>query len=410
MKIKPPPKYEPPKEDEKVKEKGENYDLEKVIEYLEDRFDFRINELTDKTIFREKGETDFREFNDRAFNKLLKEMKRAKLKVNREILDMITNDEDVAIIDPIIDYFELQPYEGTGYIKRLADTITVANADFAKHWQTLFRRWILAAAACLMGRKINDVCLVLASGQGTGKTTWLNALVPSELAPYRVCGHIAPSTTDNNTANYLAEKMLINIDDQLDDIFRKEFTALKSVISAPDVTNRKAYARDSRRRRRIASFCASVNTMNFLTDVENRRYLVFEVKEIKWTHGVNINAVWSEAFAAVRKGEQFWFDANDLSIMRLMNDTFAEVTVEQEMLSLNYIPDPKGSFMLPSEILKVLNRKMDGLKLSDRKLARALDRLGFAKIAKKVKGNTQRGYHVQYIGEQIDYPDDTPKP
>jgi predicted P-loop ATPase len=414
-KLKPPPEYiepktddETPSDDKKKGEKGENYDLEKVIEYLEARFEFKINILTDKTIFRELGEPEFRDFNDRAFKTLLKQMKRAKLKVNRETLDMLTDGEDVEVFNPIIDYFENLPPAGGGHIDKLAGTVTLANPEFVQHWKALFRRWILAAAACVMGRKINDVCLVLASGQGTGKTTWLNALVPPALTPYRVIGHITPSLTDNNTANYLAEKLLINIDDQLDGILRKDFEGLKSIISAPDVTNRKAYAREAVQRKRIASFCASVNSMNFLTDVENRRYLVFEIKEIEWNHKVDINAVWVEAFHLIKQGAQYWFDKKDLEAMYEMNKVFAEVTTEQEMLSLTYLPDDAGAFVLPSEVLKVLNRRMDGLKLNDRKLARAFERLGFTKIAKKINGNSQRGYLVRYIGDAANAPDLAP--
>ena len=76
----------------------------------------------------------------------------------------------------------------------------------------------------------------------------------------------------------LAEKFLVNIDDQLDLI--KDLRYLKSMFTLDKVTNRKAFDKYNPNRARICSFVASVNSSEFLTDDQNRRYLVFSVKDI----------------------------------------------------------------------------------------------------------------------------------
>jgi hypothetical protein len=76
-----------------------------------------------------------------------------------------------------------------------------------------------------------------------GKTTWLNKLCPDEMKEFLICSHINPSLTDQNTANFLAEKWFVNVDDQLETIFGKDFNSMKAIITAPFVTNRKTWHR-----------------------------------------------------------------------------------------------------------------------------------------------------------------------
>ena len=391
-------------EDAKVKKRkradeDSETDLEKVIDYLNAEYMFQHNRITEERVFRKKqlaaGEkNDWALLEEEDLNTILIEMKLNRYKVSKEVLTMIIFSRLTKSVSPIADYLNgLSTRKPTGKsaFVALCKTITLANeTEYRKSFERLLWRWLCANAACALGKKINDVCLVFIGGQGTGKTTWLNKLC--SLNDYGYCGHIDPNTTNNETANLLAEKWLINIDDQLETIFGKDFNSLKSVISAPNVSNRKAYARQAKKRARIASFCASVNSTNFLTDTQNRRYLCFEIDKINWelSNAINYDDVWAEVTAALNAGERFAFDKDEMQALNQMNDQFLEVTAEHEFLSLTYKPgdenDPYAEILTRAEILKEITTTSGHMKLSGTKLGRALDRLGFEKKNRRRKG------------------------
>lgn len=391
-------------EDAKVKKRkradeDSETDLEKVISELLDSYLFRYNIRTEMYSFAKRPLSptqtpEWQYFNVRQLNTIVIELKKAKYKVTKETLKMIIESDYTPEIDPITDYLNgLSTRKPTGKsaFAALCKTIKLANEpEYRKSFDRLLWRWLCANAACALGKKINDVCLVFIGGQGTGKTTWLNKLCT--LNDYGYCGHIDPNTTNNETANLLAEKWLINIDDQLETLFGKDFNSLKSVISAPNVSNRKAYAPQATKRARIASFVASVNSTNFLTDTQNRRYLCFEIDKINWelSNAINYDDVWAEVTAALNAGERFAFDKDEMQALNQMNDQFLEVTAEHEFLSLTYKPgdenDPYAEILTRAEILKEITTTSGHMKLSGTKLGRALDRLGFEKKNRRRKG------------------------
>lgn len=85
---------------------------------------------------------------------------------------------------------------------------------------------------------------------------------------FLICSHINTSLTDQNTANFLAEKWFVNIDDQLETIFSKDFNSMKAIITTPFLTNRKAWHQLTRKRRRVCNFIGNVKNPRFLTDIE----------------------------------------------------------------------------------------------------------------------------------------------
>ena len=78
----------------------------------------------------------------------------------------------------------------------------------------------------------------------------------------------------------IAEYGLIALD-EIDAMGAKELNVIKSVITASDISERAAYGYTKERRMRLASFCASGNKQEFLTDITgNRRWLPFLVESI----------------------------------------------------------------------------------------------------------------------------------
>ncbi len=214
----------------------------------------------------------------------------------------ILNSKLTKAYNPLKNYFNNLPvYDGkTDYIKELAATITIKDivvddVALTELRESYLKKWLVANAPTATGIGINHTCLILVGGQGSGKTTWLNKLCPIEMKQFLVCSHLNPSLTDQNTANFLAEKWFVNIDDQSETIFGKDFNSMNAIITTPFVTNRKTWHKLTKTRPRICSFMGSVNNPKFLTDTENRRYLVISTDTINYNHKIDLNKVWLQA-------------------------------------------------------------------------------------------------------------------
>ena len=177
---------------------------------------------------------------------------------------------------PFRDYFDrLPPWEGEDRLDALARRVS----DSAL-WVRGFRRWMVTVAAQWMGMgddHANSMAPVLVSGrQGLGKSTFCRNLLPPELSAY-----YTDSVDVANTARMeqlLVEMGLINLD-EFDRIPVRRHPALKNVMQLTDLHVRKAYRRDTLRLPRIASFIATSNSHELLSDPSgSRRFLCVEVE------------------------------------------------------------------------------------------------------------------------------------
>ena len=148
-------------------------------------------------------------------------------------------------------------------------------------WRVCFKKWFVAMVASWMKDEVvNHQVLVLIGKQGIYKTTWLEHLIPPHLRGY-ACKLANSNDLNKDERLRIAEFGLISLD-EIDSMSNRELNQLKSVITATDVNERAAYAYTKERRIRLASFCASGNRRDFLTDITgNRRWLPFEVESIQ---------------------------------------------------------------------------------------------------------------------------------
>lgn len=367
-----------------------------VKDYLDLKYEFRRNDLTLEVEYRPVEEGRFQVLDEARINSIWIELQVDGFKVSDAVLIKILNSHLVQNHHPLKAYFDTLPkYDGKDHIQMLADSIEIDDASvedirLKELWKPYLQKWLVGSAATVLGKGTNQLCLILAGGQGLGKTTWLNRLCPKGFEDFLVCSHINPSLTDNNTANYLAEKWFVNIDDQLETIFGKDFNSMKAIITAPFVTNRKTWHRFSRKRDRVCSFMGSVNNTQFLTDTENRRYLVFKVSKIHFNHQVEIEKVWAQARHLLEEGFPYWFQQEEMRVLNVVNNLFRQSSPEEEWLIRLFEPcepdNPMATFLMPSEILTKLNA-FSGMKLSIRKLNMAMEKLGFSnKVSKRIHG------------------------
>ncbi|PCH66247.1 MAG: hypothetical protein COC01_08600 [Bacteroidetes bacterium] len=375
-----------------------------VKDYLDLNYEFRRNDLTMEIEVKPLDEDTFKVVDESILNSIWIQLQLDGFKIAEKLFPKILNSDLFRSYNPLSEYINTLPKcDGkTDYIGQLAKTVTMSKININSIneqdlWRSFLEKWLVGSVATALGKGVNHLCLILVGGQGIGKTTWLNKLCPEPLKDFLVCSHINPSLTDTNTCNFLAEKWFVNIDDQLETIFGKDFNSMKAIITAPFVTNRKTWHRLTKKRKRVCSFMGSVNNPKFLTDAENRRYLVFTAKDINYCHEVDMAKVWAQAHSLLTNGYNYWFTTEEMKQLNKVNEIYRQVSLEEEWLMKLYDKcepsNSKAVFAMPSEILTRLNA-FSGLKLSQKKLCVAMDRLGYSKISKRVNGQPRNVFPV----------------
>lgn len=376
--------------------------IDKIENFLNDRYDFRHNVVTGKLEYKLKDRKSFLIINDFQENSLLRELLKNHIKCSFTVLRTILNSDFCYIYNPFEAYFSsLPPYDNeTDYINQLANTITTTNQG---HWLYCFKKWLVAMAACvLQDNIINHTVIVFSGKQGIGKTTWMENLVPQYLKNHLFSGTINPNNKD--TLIHLSECMLINLD-ELENLNRTEIGSLKEIITKTHIRVRKAYGHNNETLPRRASFVGSVNTAQFLNDTTgSRRFLCFEVTNIEYHHNISIDNVYAQALHLFKTGFRYWFDKSEIEAITANNEQYQIRSVEEELLLTWFEPvspfggDLEGAGAVSSPLRGeagwgALNATQIAARLAEKakititdgtiiKLGKALKKHGFQRIRK----------------------------
>ena len=265
-------------------------------------------------------------------------------------------------VHPLRDYVEQQnDYDAQkepNWIGEMADQVTLADESKHELWRRCFSKWFIAmVASWLRDEAVNQQVLVLIGKQGIYKTTWLEHLIPPELRGYTCKMSNTQWTKDDRLR--LAEFGLINLD-EIDAMNSREVNSLKSLITAVDINERVAYGYTKERRLRLASFCASGNKREFLSDITgNRRWLPFEVASIQspFTHvGFPYGRMYAQARYLIEMGYPYWFEQEEIAAMAEHQDEFRAQDNEEQLLSVLFdVPaEGKGEFLTTAQISQKL--------------------------------------------------------
>ena len=334
--------------------------------------------------------------------------------VNISVTEMWTalKSDRVPSVHPIREWLNaLPPYtpDQPDWIDWLAQQVRVkpsgeeAKGDKARGeelWRTCFKKWFVAMVASWMHDEVvNHTALVLVGRQGIFKTTWLERLIPPALRAYSSKMPLNGQISKDDRLR-LCENAMLNID-ELDAICGREMNIVKSLLTSTDVNERAAYGRLKERRMRLASFCASTNNREFLTDITgNRRWLPFEVESIQNPFHITLpyERIYAQAKALI-EGETYiyWFDLEDIEQLETHNEDFRAQENEEQLLPILFdIPaEGKGEFMTTAEISDRLVT-YGGIKrpMKTRQLGVIMGKLQFKKAQAYMSGTCVRGWMV----------------
>ena len=271
-----------------------------IENYLSTHYEFRYNTVLGRTEYCSKGNNRFVKIGRYEINTFRRELDcDESIATSAENLYSIIESSFSPRINPVQEYFKELPlidigdgssngssYSGSSVpisfspkaIPNLASCVVVRNSN---KWLPYLTKWLVAVVANAIDDREcrNHTCLVLTGEQGKFKTTFLDLLCPPKLHGYSYTGKIYPQEKDILT--YIGQNLIVNIDDQLKALNKRNENELKNLITCPMVKYRMPYDKYVEEYPHLASFVASVNGNDFLTDpTGSRRFLPFEVLSI----------------------------------------------------------------------------------------------------------------------------------
>ena len=374
--------------------------------YLSSRYEFRYNTVLGRTEYRSKNDAHFSKVGRYEINTLRRE-------IDNDIGIITSSDNLYSIIEssfsprinPIQEYFKALPLIDIGSdcgssntsshsmkaISDLASCVVVRNHE---KWLPYLTKWLVAVVANVMDDREcrNHTCLVLTGEQGKFKTTFLDLLCPPALHGYSYTGKIYPQEKD--TLTYIGQNLIVNIDDQLKALNKRDENELKNLITCPMVKYRMPYDKYVEEHPHLASFVASVNGNDFLTDpTGSRRFLPFEVLsiDINKAKAISMDSVYAEAKALLNAGFRYWFDDEEIAELYRESEDFQVQTAEMELLLRCFEKptedNPHCSYVTTTEILTYLGIYTRH-PLTSKLMGEALKRAGFEKVSKRRDGSS----------------------
>ena len=368
--------------------------------YLSKHYEFRYNTVLGRTEYRRKSDCDFVKVGRYEINTLRREIDNdISITTSSDNLYSIIESSFSPRVNPIQEYFKMLPSVDISssspfalkVIPELASCVVVRNSD---KWLPYLTKWLVATVANAMDDREcrNHTCLVLTGEQGKFKTTFLDLLCPPALHGYSYTGKIYPQEKD--TLTYIGQNLIVNIDDQLKALNKRDENELKNLITCPMVKYRMPYDKYVEEHPHLASFVASVNGNEFLTDpTGSRRFLPFEVFsiDIERAKAISMDNVYAETKALLNAGFRYWFDDDEITELYRESEDFQVQTAEMELLLRCFEKpaedNPNCTYMTTTEIITYL-RLYTHHPLSLKHMGEALKRAGFEKVSKRREGGS----------------------
>ena len=348
---------------QKVK-KVKGYSPERMKRYLNDRYEFRYNVLSEVNEFRPKGEerSAFKLLGKRELNALCLEIQSAGIPCwDRDVARYIhsTLIEDY---HPFTLYVqELPAWDG---VDRLEDLARRVSSE--EYWVKHFRRWMLAVMAQWMGKNTtfaNCVApLLVSEEQGWLKSTFCKSLMPEPLQAYYT--DQVDLSGNGRFEGKLGVMGLVNLD-EFDRLTPRAMAKLKNLMQLSSLSIRKAYQKNYAPLPRIASFIGTSNRKDLLDDpTGSRRFLCVEVEHRIDCSGIDLAQIYAQLKAELAAGERYWFTPDEEQEIQRHNEAFYQVHPEEELFRNHFraaSADEAYEMLSLSEILEALKEKHGAL-------------------------------------------------
>ena len=294
-------------------------------EFMKRRYEFRYNVLTTEVEYRERHSFNFyfRPVDKRVLASITMNAMCEGVKMwDRDVIRYLDSDH-VPIYHPVEDFlYHLPRWDGKDRILELANRVPCDNP----HWAPLFRRWFLSMTAHWMGmdkRHANSTSPLLIGPQAYRKSTFCRMLLPPALQAYYTDS--IDFSRKRDAELYLNRFLLINMD-EFDQISPTQQAFLKHILQKPVVNTRRPNASAVEELRRYASFIATSNHRDLLTDTSgSRRFIgIYMTGGIDVSRPIDYEQLYAQALELLYHNERYWFDSEEEAIMTESNREFEQ--------------------------------------------------------------------------------------
>lgn len=350
-------------------------------EFMNRRYFFRFNEMSGEVEYLDRSVIQFvfKPYTMKVRNSICLEAQQEGLNVWDKDIDRYVNSDRIPVYHPIDHFLENLPvWDGKEHIGALAGRVSCDSPV----WGDLFYRWFLSMVAHWMELDLvhgNSTTPLLVGDQGCGKSTFCLNLLPPVLRPYYTDSIDFGNRREAELA--LHRYALINID-EFDSVKSSHQSFLKHILQKAVVNTRLPYQSSNRNLRRYATFIATSNNYDLLTDpTGSRRFICVEVKgRIDYAQPVDYEQLYAEAKELLRRGERFWFTPEEEALITENNKDFQQLPAE-EQLFLRYFKIAEDleavKPLLASEILDMIAEKHPGFNITKTMI------LNFGKLLKR---------------------------
>ena len=336
-----------------------------MMKLLESRYDFRYNTVMKYVEYlpKDKGWYGYRPVEPRVQKRMTLEVQLADIRVSIKDVRNFLESDYIKNYNPIEEYlFQCyDKWDGKDHIRALARTVPTANP----HWADWFYTWFLGMVDQWRGYSHrqygNSVAPLLISKQGYNKSTFCRRLLPPELQ----WGYSDNLILSEKRQVYqaMAQFMVINLDEfnQISPQVQQGF--LKNLIQLPTLKYKPPYGSHVIEFPRLASFIATSNMTDILTDPSgNRRFIGVELTgPIDVSVRPNYQQLFAQALTALHNGEKSYFDAEQVKLIMKNNCQFevAEPIDQYFQLYFDLVENEKeGEYLTAAEIFDYLKKQI----------------------------------------------------
>lgn len=366
--------------------KGSKENIEKMMKYLNEKYDLRYNMVMKYTEYvpKDKEWIGFQAVEPRVQKSLTLEVQLAGINVSIKDVRNFLESNFIKNYNPVEEFLFTcyDNWDGKDHIRALARTVPTNNP----HWEDWFYTWFLAMVEqwhnCTGRQYGNSVAPLLISKQGYNKSTFCRRLIPPQLQ----WGY-----TDNlilsekrQVLQAMSQCLLINLDEFNQISAKVQQGFLKNLIQLPNVKYKPPYGSHVQEFPRTASFIATSNMDDILTDPSgNRRFIGIELTgPIDVSVRPNYQQLFAQAEKAIWNGEKTYFDAEQTALIMENNRRYQQIDPVMQCFCESFTPtedENEGTFMTAAAIFSELKAKY-GASLEAKSL------LSFGRCLKNIDG------------------------
>ena len=352
-------------EEKKVDKNSVRENIVSMMQLLKSKYNFRYNTVMKFVEYmpKEKGWYGFQPVDPRVQKRMTLEVQLADIRVSIKDVRNFLESDYIKNYNPIDEYlFQCyDKWDGKDHIRALARTVPTNNP----YWADWFYTWFLGMVDQWRGfthrQYGNSVAPLLISKQGYNKSTFCRRLLPPELQ----WGYNDNLILSEKRQVYqaMAQFMVINLDEfnQISPQVQQGF--LKNLIQLPTLKYKPPYGSHVMEFPRLASFIATSNITDILTDPSgNRRFIGVELTgPIDVSLRPNYQQLFAQALTALHNGEKSYFDAEQVKLIMKNNCQFevAEPIDQYFQLYFDLVENEKeGEYLTAAEIFDYLKKQI----------------------------------------------------